>query len=101
MKPFPEDCGQVLPDINKPMAVFHDLKIYFTGGEGGYCTDLGLEQLRDSQHQRVVFASHQTPQLVEAVLRALAQCNHRLYCDTLRDLRMMVMRRQNMERARG
>jgi hypothetical protein len=101
MKPFPEDCGQVLPDINKPMLVFYALKMYFTDEEGGYCADLGLEQSRDAEVHRVVFASHQAPQLVEAILRALAQCDTHLYSDTLRELRMMILRRQNMERSRG
>lgn len=101
MKPFPEDCGQVLPGIDKPMAVFYALKMYFTGGEGGYCSDIGLEQARDGELHRVVFASRQAPQLVEAVMRALSQCDRQLYSLALRDLRMLVMRRHNKQRSRG
>jgi hypothetical protein len=103
MSANPQDRPQELPSSDNPSVVFHQLGIYFNGrARGGYLDDLILEQWREREPHRVRLASHQVPQLVEALLRGLGDVNKAAYAEAVQGLHSHIQtRRQHSERREG
>jgi hypothetical protein len=102
MSADPQDRPQELPSSDNPSMVFYQLGIYFGGRSRGYLDDLILEQWRECEPHRVRLASHQVPQLVEALLRGLGDVSKAVYAEAVQCLHSHIQtRRHHAETRKG